>query len=177
VLRTSAAAPAAGAANTAAAPSETWLLNTANNAVTTAETVMSVTGLAIGTYFYEYYLVWRSGAAGTGIAFTVDFTGTVTRTRVVRHGQSGITTASDGIADGTVAAVAGGVVQNWGAIADNSALGPSAGVAATTEDQFEHVRGIMVVSTTGDLNLVATGEANGAVTFMADSLLLLKRLA
>lgn len=172
----SGAAPAAGAFP-AGVGAEAWLLNTADNAVTTVETVMSLTGLVAGTYLYEYFIVWRSGAAGTGAAFTVDYTGTVTRMRSVRHGQSGITTASDGIADSTVAAVTGGVVQNWGSVGDNSALGPSAGVAATTEDQFEYIRGIMVVSTTANLTLTMTGEANGAVTFMADSAAIVKRLA
>ena len=176
-LISSGAAPASGAANTEAAPSETWLINTADNAVTTAEQVMSLTGLSAGTYFYEYYLVWRAGATGTGTAFAVDYTGTVTRIRSVRHGQTNLATAADGIADGTVAGLTGGVVQNWGAITDNGALGPNTGVGSTTEDQFEHIRGIMVVSTGGDLNLLMTGEGNAAVTFKADSLLILKRFA
>lgn len=176
-LTASGTAPATGAANQAAAPSRTLVLNTANNAVTTVETVLNVTSVLAGTYFFEYYIVWRSGATGTGTSFAVDYTGTVTRIRVTRHGQTALATAADGIADGTVASLTGGVVQNWGAVADAGALGPSAGVASTTEDQFDHIRGIMVVSTGGTLSLTMTGEANGAVTFMADSFVQLTRLA
>lgn len=176
-LISSGAAPATGAANTNAAPSETWLLNTADNAVTTVETVMSLTGLAIGTYFFEYYIAWRSGTTTVGTSFTVDYTGTVTRIRAVRTGQTNLATAADGISDGTVAALTGGVVQNWGVVADNTALGPSTGVGSTSEDQYEWIRGLIVVSTSANLDLKMTGEGNAAVTFMADSFLNLKRLA
>jgi hypothetical protein len=176
-LTASGAAPATGAANQAAAPSYTIVLNTADNAVTTVETVLQITSVLAGTYFFEYFLVWRSGTTTVGTAFNVDYTGTVTRFRATRHGQTNLATAADGVADGTVASLTGGVVQNWGAVADNGALGPNTGVGSTTEDQFEHIRGIMVVSTGGSLNLTMTGEGNAAVTFMADSFVKLTRLA
>ncbi len=176
VLTASGAAPAAGAASAFAAPSETWLINTADNAVTTVETVMSVTSVPIGTYHFQYFLVWRAGATGTGAAFTVDYTGTVTRIRAARRGQTFNALAADGIADGTSAALTGGVVQGWGVVADNTALGPNTGVGATTEDQFDIIEGIIVVSTSANLNLAMTGEGNAAVTFKADSTLFLKRL-
>jgi hypothetical protein len=176
-LISSGAAPAAGAANSAAAPAETWLLNTADNAVTTVETVMSVTSVPAGTYLFEYFIVWRSGATGTGVAFAVDYTGTVTRIRATRHYQSTGAAAATGVSDGVSAVLTGTLVEHHSTNADNGALGPTTGVASTTEDQFDYIRGIMVVSDSGNLNLTMTGEANGAVTFKADSLLLLKRLA
>lgn len=176
-LITSGAAPAAGAANQNAAPSETWLINTADNAVTTVETVMSCTGLLAGTYFFEFYIVWRSGATGTGTSFAVDYTGTVTRVRATRHYQSTGTSAASGVSDGVAATLTGNLVEHMSTVTDNGALGPNTGVGSTTEDQFDHIRGIMIVSNGGDLNLTMTGEANGAVTFKADSFLNLKRLA
>jgi hypothetical protein len=176
-LVSSGAAPAAGAANTAAAPSETWLINTADNAVTTVETVMSLTGVVAGTYLFEYFIVWRSGATGTGTAFAVDYTGTVTRVRSTRHYQSTGAAAATGVSDGVSAVLTGTLVEHMSSNSDNGPLGPNTGVASTTEDQFDYIRGIMVVSDGGNLNLTMTGEANGAVTFKADSLLLLKRLA
>jgi len=176
-LRSSGAAPAAGAANAAAAPSRTVLLNTADNAVTTVETVMSCTGLAAGTYFFEYFLVWRSGTTTVGTSFAVDFTGTVTRVRATRHYQSTGGAAATGVSDGVSAVLTGALVEHHSTNADNGALGPSTGVASTTEDQFDHIRGILVCSTTGNLDLTMTGEGGGAVTFMADSFLQLARLA
>jgi hypothetical protein len=176
-LTASGAAPATGAMSGLGVGSQTIVLNTADNAVTTVETVLNVTSVVAGTYFFEYYIVWRSGATGTGTAFAVDYSGTVTRVRTVRHGQTTLATAADGIADGTTASLTGGVVQNWASIADNGALGPNTGVGATTEDQYEHIRGTMVVSNGGTLSLTMTGEGNGAVTFMADSFVRLTRLA
>lgn len=173
----SAAAPASGAFPATGVGSEAWLLNTADNAVTTIEDVMTLTGLVAGTYLYEYFLVWRSGTTTVGCTFTVDYTGTVTRNRATRHGQTNLATAADGIADGTVAGLTGGVVQNWSAITDPAVLGPSTGVGSITEDQFEYIRGIIVVSTTADLKLQMTGEGGSAVTFKADSLAIVKRVA
>jgi hypothetical protein len=176
-LTASGAAPATGAANQAAAPSRTLVLNTANNAVTTVETVLNVTSVLAGTYFFEYYIVWRSGATGSGTSFAVDYTGTVTRIRATRHYQSTGAAAATGVHDGVSAVLTGTLVEHMSTVSDNGALGPTTGVASTTEDQFDHIRGIMVVSTGGTLSLTMTGEANAAVTFMADSFVQLTRLA
>jgi hypothetical protein len=176
-LTASGAAPATGAANQNAAPSRTLVLNTADNAVTTVETVLNVTSVLAGTYFFEYYIVWRSGATGTGTSFAVDYSGTVTRVRSTRHYQSTGAAAATGVSDGVSAVLTGTLVEHMSSNADNGALGPNTGVGSTTEDQFDHIRGIMVVSTGGTLSLTMTGEGNGAVTFMADSFVQLTRLA
>ena len=172
----SGAAPAAGAVNAEAPPAETWLLNTADNAVTTVETVMSFTGLVAGTYFFEYFIVWRSGTTTVGTAFAVDYTGTVTRVRATRHYQSTGAAAATGVADGVAAVLTGSLVEHHSTMTDNGALGPNTGVGSVTEDQFDHIRGILVVSDGGNLNLTMTGEGNAAVTFKADSIAMLKRL-
>lgn len=176
-LISSGAAPAAGAANAESIPAETWLLATADNAVTTVETVMSLTGLVAGTYLFEYHLVWRSGTTTVGCSWKVDYTGTVTRMRATRHYQSTGTTAATGVSDGTSTVLTGTMVEHMSVVADNAEMGPNTGVGSTTEDQLDRIRGIMVVSNGGDLNLAMTGEGNGGVTFKADSILHLTRLA
>jgi hypothetical protein len=173
----SGAAPATGAANQNPAPSYTTVLNTADNAVTTVETVMNVTDILAGTYFFEYFIVWRSGNTGTGCQFNVDYSGTVTRMRATRHYQSTGAAAATGVSDGVAATLTGNLVEHMSTNSDNGALGPNTGVGSTTEDQFDHIRGIMVVSDGGTLSLTMTGEGNGAVTFMADSFVQLTRLA
>lgn len=176
-LTSSGAAPATGVANQAAAPSRTMVLNTADNAVTTVETVLNVTSVLAGTYFFEYFIVWRSGTTTVGCQFNVDYTGTVTRIRATRHYQSTGGTAATGVSDGVAAVLTGSLVEHHSTMSDNGALGPNTGVGSTTEDQFDHIRGIMVVSTGGTLSLTMTGEGNAAVTFMADSFVQLTRLA
>ena len=176
-LTSSGAAPATGAAHQGAAPSQTFVLNTADNAVTTVETVLNVTSVLAGTYFYEYFIVWRSGATGTGTSFAVDYSGTVTRVRSTRHYQSTGAAAATGISDGTSQVLTGTLVEHMSINTDNGALGPNTGVGSTSEDQYDMIRGTMVVSTGGTLSLTMTGEGNGAVTFMADSFVRLTRLA
>lgn len=173
----SGAAPATGVAHQGAAPSQTIVLNTADNAVTTIETVLSCTSLLAGTYLFEYFIVWRSGTTTVGCSFAVDYTGTVTRVRSTRHYQSTGAAAATGVSDGTSQVLTGTLVEHMSINTDAGELGPNTGVGSTTEDQFDHIRGIMVVSTSADLNLRMTGEGGAGVTFMADSMLRLTRLA
>jgi len=173
----SGAAPATGVAHQGAAPSQTIVLNTADNAVTTIETVLSCTSLLAGTYLFEYYIVWRSGTTTVGCSFAVDYTGTVTRVRSTRHYQTTGAAAATGVSDGTSQVLTGTLVEHMSINTDAGELGPNTGVGSTTEDQFDHIRGIMVVSTSADLNLRMTGEGGAGVTFMADSMLRLTRLA
>ena len=168
---------ATGAANQGGAGTVTIQLLTADNAVTTVETIMSTTGLVVGTYLFEYFIVWRSGTTTVGASFAVDYTGTVTRVRATRHYQTTGAAAATGVSDGTSAVLTGTLVEHMSTVTDNGALGPNTGVASITEDQFDHVRGIIVVSTSANLNLSMTGEGNGAVTAKADSMLILTRLA
>ena len=177
LLTASGAAPATGAANQSPAPSQTMVLNTADNAVTTVETVLNITSVLAGTYYYEYFIVWRSGATGTGTSFAVDYTGTVTRVRSTRYMQTTGAAAATGVSDGTSQVNTGTLVEHMSINTDAGALGPNTGVGATTEDQYDWIRGTMVVSTGGTLSLTMTGEGNGAVTFMADSFARLTRLA
>lgn len=169
-----------GAANTLAAPSETWQILTANataNSTTTVATVMTTTALAVGTYFYEYYIVWQSATTTVGVNFQVDYLGTATRHRMVRHGQTALATAADGIASSAIATNTGGVVQTWAGRADAANLGPSAGADIINVDQFEHIRGILVAGTSSDLTLRHASETATSTQVMADTLLLLKRFA
>lgn len=173
----SGAAPATGAAHQGAAPSTTIVLNTANNAVTTVETVLNITSVLAGTYFFEYYIVWRSGTTTVGTSFAVDYSGTVTRVRATRYMQTTGTTAATGVSDGTSAILTGSLVEHASVVTDNGALGPNTGVGSTSEDQYDVIRGTIVVSDGGTLSLTMTGEGNAAVTFSADSFVRLTRLA
>lgn len=176
LVTSSGAAPATGALNGNGVGGITFVLNTADNAVTTVETVLDVTNVVAGTYFFEYYLVWRSGATGTGCTWNVDYSGTVTRVRTTRYMQTTGSTAATGVADGVAATLTGNLVEHHSSVTDNGALGPNTGVGSTTEDQYDHIRGTMVVSNSGTLSLKMTGEGNAAVTFMADSFVRLTRL-
>jgi hypothetical protein len=173
-------AGASGAANSAAAPSETWQRLTANataNATVTLATVMTTTGLPVGTYLFEYYIVWQAAALTTGVTFAVDFTGTVTRVRTTRHYQTTGAAAATGVADGLAAINTGQLVEHMSTRSDAGLLGPNAGVDTINADQFDLIRGQIVVSTTGDLLLRHASEVAASSQVMADTMLLLKRMA
>jgi hypothetical protein len=169
-----------GAANNAAAPSETWQILTANataNSTTTPATVMTTTGLPIGTYLFQYFVVWQAAAITTGANFRVDYTGTVTRVRTTRIYQSTGAAAATGISDGAAATNTGQLVEHMSTRSDAGDLGPNAGVDTINADQFETIRGIIVVPTSADLLLQHASEVAASSQVMADTLLLLKRLA
>ena len=169
-----------GTANSSSAPCETWQILTSNataNSTTTLATVMTTSSLPTGTYFYEYYIVWQSSNTGNGITFAVDYSGTVTRTRMTRHLQTTGAAAATGVADGAATTLTGQLVEHMSARADAGLLGPNTGVDTINVDQFDVIRGLLVVSTSANLLLQAASEAAVSVQVMADTCLFLKRLA
>jgi hypothetical protein len=169
-----------GNANIAAAPSETWQVLSADataNATTTYATVMTTSNLAAGTYSYRYQIVYRSTVTTTGVKFRLDFSGTVTRVRNRRMLATTGTTQATGVADSTANVNAGSLMEAYTNITDAADLGPNAGVSATTDDQYETIEGLMVVSTTGNLILQHASETAASTQVRADTCLFLKRLA
>lgn len=169
-------AGASGAAGT----KETWQVLTvdaaANNAVAPA-TVMSTTGLAAGIYLFEYTVIWRSAAVGTGINFQVDYTGTVTEVTTRReYGTTG-TAASSGVADGVAAVLTGQLLEHASTRSDSGSLGPNTGVDTANANIIDHIRGVITVSNAGNLNLMAGTETAGTnITVQSGTCLVLRKL-
>lgn len=158
---------------------ETWQVLTANcaaNATTTLTACMTTTGLEAGAWYYEYHIVWQSSITTTGVNFSVDATGTVTRHRMTRTGQTDTATDSNGIADQSITDVLGGVSTSWAGRTDNASLGPSAGVDTINVDQYDHIVGTLVTSTSGNLVLMHASETAASTQVMADTSLILKKL-
>jgi len=138
---------------------------------------MTTTGLQTGTYEYEYAIVYQSAAVGTGVRFVVDYGGTVTRTRMTRHGQGSTFSQTLGDMDQTVTAVTGGINTAWAGRTDAADLGPSQTVDTINADQYERIRGILVVTTVANLLLRHASETAGGTQVMADTCLFLRKLA
>ena len=169
-----------GAAASGAAPSSTWQILTANataNSTTSVATVMTTTDLPAGTYQFEYFVVWQSATTTVGVNFVVDFTGTVTRFRATRHLQTTGAAAATGVADGVSTTLTGQLVEHYSTRSDAGAMGPNTGVGDINADQFDMIRGILVVSTTGNLLLQHASETATSTQVMADTMLILRRLA
>lgn len=164
----------------AAGIKETWQVLTAdaaaNNTVTPA-TVMSTTGLSAGIYLFEYTVIWRSAATGTGINFQVDYTGTVTEVTARReYGTTG-TSASSGVSDGLAAVNTGELLEHASTRSDSGSLGPNAGVDTANANLLDTIRGVITVSNGGNLNLMAASETAGtAITVQSGTCLVLRKL-
>jgi hypothetical protein len=169
------------AANPDAAPSESWLIRSTDAGDVTGTglvTFLTFTGVPVGRYLLEAWVVWQATALTTGVRLVVDYLGTVTMVVVTRHGLTALATATNGIADQDVATNTGGVVQGWAGRADAANLGPSAGVDTINANQLEYIRAIIEVSTSANLVMQSASEAAGLVTRVkANTAAMLRRLA
>lgn len=173
-----------GAAPTAAAPWELWQFLTSDaaaNSTTTIATVMTLTGLPSGTWYFEYHIIWQSAATTTGVKFRITAAGTVTRQRCVFIYPSTGTGAggTTGISTGAQVLAAGSHVEHHSARGNGTPLnvGPTSGVDNANQDNTGLIRGILVTSTSGDLTLGHASEVAASSQVMADTVMFLKRLA
>ena len=151
--------------------------NATANSTTTLTTVMTTTGLADGTWLFEYFVVWRSATSTVGVNFSVDATGTVTRFRATRHYQTTGAAAATGVADGVATTLTGQLVEHMSTRSDNGSLGPNTGVDTINADQMDMIRGIVVTSTSGNLLLNHASETATSTQVMADTCLILRKLS
>lgn len=118
--------------------------------------------LAAGTWMFEYRCVWQTSATATAVKFGVNFSGTATRFAVEATGFEGTTAASTGVLASSHAAFglrSGG--QNNAPSTTVSIFGPTA-VATQNVDLLTVIRGIVVVTVSGDLQLYFGSEATGS---------------
>ncbi len=134
--------------------------------------------IASGTYAFQYFIVGRAAATSTGLKFGINFTGTTTRFRAsmrqVGTGTSAVTGSGD---DANTAAqiVEGFTARVLSTIAPN--LGPTLGVAAASQDVQLIIEGTIAVSTSGDLEIWHASEVAASSQVIADSCLILTKVA
>lgn len=169
-----------GAANAAAAPSETYQRLSSNataNSTTTIATVMTTTSLPAGSYIYRYDIIVQSATATVSVKFSVDYTGTVTRHLYRLYFPSGGVTAATGVMDQEVNATTGNVYAIASTRVDNTVLGPFTDVDTTNSDIHCVIEGMLTVSTSANLALGHASETATSTQVMADTMLHLVRLA
>jgi hypothetical protein len=147
----------------------------------TAATEVSGLGpmtLEAGTYMFQYNLICRSSATGTGLGWGINFTGSVTKivctTRFVSNNTAGII---DDVANGTTATgqqVHGLAAKSVSTTAPNMV---SAGVVTTASDMLVIVEGVLVAGGSGDLELWHSSETAAATTIETGSSVMVIRTA
>lgn len=158
------------------------LASDTSNSTTTAAKVTGLDLLCpIGTYMFEYYLIYQTVATTTGLKLGVNHTGTVSSFCYQRMEAVADTTASasqTAIADQDILTTTGGLVEVWAA-RTKSTTAPmiTAGVDTANADQLCYIQGLAIVTASGNLELYAASEfAASNTTIKAGSALRLTQI-
>jgi hypothetical protein len=154
----------------AAASDITWLTLAANSGNITGTgltTVMSITGVGAGRYYFYCMLIYQATATGTGMNVAVNHTGTVTgfvaEARVITTGAAATTKAASQAAQATLL----GMVEGEGTRTLNAAIGTAGNfvisVDAANSDMLCFIEGSLIVSVSGTLEIKLAAEAAALV--------------
>lgn len=151
----------------------TRLGTTVSNSTTTAAKVTGMDmALGVGVWLFEYFLVYQSGTAGTGVKLGVNHSGTVTKFVYDMYGVTANITGADANMDQDVLLTTGGLISAWAARAKStSAPMITANIDTATSDMFMMISGLAVVTVAGNLELYHASETAVATSVMLDSAL------
>lgn len=152
--------------------------NSADQTSVTPGVVMTTTGVGVGTWKFEYTLLYQSAATTTGIRIAINHTGTVTTFQMHSDFVSTGGTAATGISDGIATGATTGLHEGHAERVINTTSKATVGVATAAANQLLVVRGLIVVSAGGDLQFkLGTEVAASAVKLMAESTLELVKVS
>ena len=145
-------------------------------------TPTKVTGLdqttEIGTFVFNYMIRYRSTAAGTGVRFDVNYSGTVTSFVWNQRWVCTSSTASTNAATQNDIAAAGRVIANFASRAKfTTARGNTGSVDTANADMLMIIEGIMVVTAAGNLEIYLGSETGTSVSAQANAVLLVTQIA
>ncbi len=151
--------------------------NATANATTTLATVMTTTGVAAGTYQFQYFIRYQSAATTTGVKFKIGHSGTVTAfVANSRYGSTG-GAAATGAATQAGASATGNIHESFTVRALASTFQPTVSVDAINADMLMIIEGIIVVTATGDLILQHASEVAASSQVMAGTSLVLIKIS
>lgn len=152
--------------------------NDAGQSSTTPAAVMTTTGVGVGTWKFRYTIIYRSAATTTGIKMAVNHTGTTTKYIMNAYYLTTGGTAATGIASGIQASQTAGLMEGKAERVLNTVSSATAGVDTANADIMTFIEGIVVVSVSGNLQLmIGTEVAASAITVQANSMLELIKVA
>lgn len=172
----------AAAATVAIGAHETWLVLAANAADitgTTLTTVMTMTGVGVGRYYFRCVLIYQTTALTTGIDVAVNHTGTTTQFVAEQRFCSTGGTAATAAATEISTTATGNIYEGQGSRTKNAIIGGGPiSVDTINADMMIVLEGFFVVSVTGSLEIKLAAEAASLVCrAMQGSFLELKKLS
>lgn len=148
------------------------------NSTTTGVKITSLdTAILVGTWMFEYFVRYQNGATTTGIQFGVNFTGTTTAFNVMTRHTSSATNNVGTVVHGS----SGGVVRLLGSMAARAEstttpnLSGISAIDAANSDMLAVIEGLIIVSTTGNMELWHASSAATASTVKAGTSLRLTK--
>ena len=132
-------------------------------ASTTNELLAVNLALSVGTWIFQYCVIWQSDTAGTGMSFGVNFTGTQTAFVVEGTQFEATTAASSGAADqlhATFGLRSGGAAR---APSTTAKIVGAISVDTINANMLTIIRGVIVVTVAGALELYQASEVVGGV--------------
>jgi hypothetical protein len=146
-------------------------------------TLTEVAGLSVttgvGTFSFNYKILYQAAVTTTGVRFSVNHTGTVTAFVANVHGATADTTATatqTGVADQDAIAATTHLFQVIAARAKSTTgWGTTAGVDTANADMLTEISGLLICTVDGDIELWHGSEVAAASTVKAGSSLILTR--
>lgn len=132
-------------------------------ASTTNELLAVDLALTVGTWIFDYRVIWQSNTATTGMSFGVNFTGTQTAFVVEGTQFEATTAASTGATDqvhATFGLRSGGAAR---APSTTAKIVGSTSVDTINANMLTIVRGVVVVTVAGNLELYQASELVGGI--------------
>lgn len=149
-----------------------------NSTATLAEVTDLTLTLPAGTFKFEYWLIGQSTVTTTGLHFAVNHTGTVTRIVYdTIHTENGTSVAA--VADNVGFGSAGNVKAGSCSQTKHTTVVQVGcyGVQVANSDVFLRLEGIVVASTSGDLELWHCSETANQTSLEVGSHLVVTRIA
>lgn len=143
-------------------------------------TPTEVTGLSVatgtGTFVFNYYILYSSSLAATGVRFDVNYDGTVSNFVWNQMFVGLIATASDANADQDSVLAAAAVYNAFSSRAKGTAgRGTTISVDTVNLDMLMRIEGLMIVTVAGNLKLYhGCEDANNTTVKVGSSLILIQ---
>lgn len=149
------------------------------NATTAAAKVTGLDlALGVGTWMFDYRILYTSTVTTTGLKFGCNHTGAVTSFAYNGMMVTANITGADAIADQDVLLTTGGLISAWAARAKTTTAPMiSAGVDTINVDMLLVIQGLVVVTVAGNLELYHASETANSTTVKAGSSLLAVKTA
>ncbi len=151
------------------------------NATATSTVVTGLnTAVGVGTWKFEYLVLYQHSAAGSAVDLSVNHSGTVSAFVANWRWAGPGTTAATGNADQAASASTGNIHESYAARAKSAAAtwGPILGVDLTNSDMLAIVEGLVIVTVAGNLELwMRSPSGVGTLTVRTGSALILTKVA